>query len=418
MKRRLTSFLLRLTASVLVLLNLHACTQAPIVESVQNQTVQAPVLVRAKAPPAIRQTNNLFTWRNVNIQGMGYVTGLVISPTSPYDVYVRTDVGGAYRFDRKNKTWFPLMDMFDTNFAAGGIGVESIAVDGLTNRVYAAVNRNNSTFIEKDKLKYKYSGEILVSNNRGVTWRPTGLGKHDIFVGPNNAYRSDTGERIAVDANKPELIYFASRRDGLWKKDGNADWKKVTGLPEASSLPEYQKDGKENKDIPGFTFVVFGKGNIIYIGVHGSGVWRSADGGNSWQNISNEGAKNPVRAVVASNGTLYVAFGTWGSNGQNTSGSIRKYSNSNWTSITPDGEGRVYSAITVHPNQPNTIMAVSDKFVYMSTNGGQSWNKQTMYMGAYDANNPSDKINPTAPGYYQSYASTGAASITYDSTLR
>ncbi len=419
MERRLTSFLLRLTASVLVLLNLHACTQAPIVVNVQNGTTQAPVLVRAKAPPAIRkpksaQANNLFTWRNVNIQGMGYVTGLVISPSSPYDVYVRTDVGGAYRFDRKNKTWFPLMDMFDTNFAGGGIGVESITVDGLTKRVYAAVNRNSSTFTEKDKLKYKYSGEILVSNNKGITWQPTGLGKHDIFVGPNNAYRSDTGERIAVDPNKPELIYFASRRNGLWRKDGNTDWTLVTGLPEASSLPEYQKDGKDNKDIPGFTFVVFDKAKNIYVGVHGSGVWRSADGGNSWQNISNEGAKNPVRAVVASDGTLYVAFGTWGGNGQNTSGSIRKYSNGNWTSITPDGEARVYSAITVHPNQPNTVMAVADKFVYMSTNGGQSWDKQTMYMGAYDANNPKDKINSTAPGYYQSYASTGAASITFD----
>lgn len=425
MERRLALFLLRLTLCVLVLLNIHACTEASIVESVQNETLKTPVLVRAKAPPPIRkprsvQANNLFTWRNVNIQGMGYVTGLVINPTSPYDVYVRTDVGGTYRFDRENKTWLPLMDMFDTNFSSGGIGVESITVDSLTNRVYAAVNQNNSTFKDGEKLKYKYSGEILVSNDRGTTWQPTGLGKHNIYVGPNQAYRSDTGERLAVDPNKSELIYFASRRDGLWRKDGNADWTRVTGLPEPSSLPEYQKDGKDNKDIPGFTFVVFDKAKsagatqTIYIGVHGSGVWRSTDGGNSWNNISQQDANNPVRAVVASDGTLYVAFGTWGGNGQNTSGSIRKYSNGNWTSITPDGEGRVYSAITVQPNQPNTIMAVADKFVYMSTNGGLSWNKQTMYMGAYDTNNPKDKINPTAPGYYQSYASTGAASITFD----
>jgi xyloglucan-specific exo-beta-1,4-glucanase len=424
MKRRLNLFLLRLTASVLVLLNLHACTQVTSVESVQNQTQIAPVLVRAKAPPAIRkpsskQDNKLFTWRNVNIQGMGYVTGLVINSTSPYDVYVRTDVGGAYRFDRKNKTWLPLMDMFDTNFSGGGIGVESIATDRLTNRIYAGVNRNSSTFKDGEKPKYKYSGEILVSSNRGITWQPTGLGKHNVYMGPNQAYRSDTGERLAVDPNKSDLIYFASRRDGLWKKDGSADWVRVSGgLPEPSGLPEYQKDGKENKDIPGFTFVAFDKANssgktqTIYVGVHGSGVWRSTDGGNSWNNI--EGAKNALRAAVASDGTLYVTFGTWGSNGQNTSGSIRKYSNGKWVAITPDGEGRVYSAITVQPNQPNTIMAVADKFVYMSSDGGQSWNKQTMFMGAYDANNPKDKVNPTAPGYYQSYASTGAASITFD----
>ena len=39
-----------------------------------------------------------------------------IAPVKPYDVYVRTDAGGAYRFDRKNKKWLPLMDMFDSNF--------------------------------------------------------------------------------------------------------------------------------------------------------------------------------------------------------------------------------------------------------------------------------------------------------------
>ena len=425
MRQHLTKFLWRLIASVLMLLHLHACTEVPVVNGVQHELAkQAPVLVREEAPPPIRkpnqQTNNLFTWRNVNIQGMGYVTGLVINPTSPYDVYIRTDVGGVYRFDRKNKNWLPLMDMFNTNFSQGGVGVESVAIDGLkSSRVYAAVNRNNSTFKDGGKEKYKYSGEVLVSDNRGITWQPTGLGKHNVFVGPNQAYRSDTGERLAVDPNKSGLIYFASRRNGLWKKDSNLDWTHVTGLPEASSLPEYLKDGKNNLDLPGFTFVVFDKRTVcagttqtIYVGVHGSGVWQSTDGGNSWKNI--QGAVNPVRGVIKSDGTLYVAFGTWGADGKSISGSIRKYNNGNWTSITPDGEGRGYSAIAVSSNQSNTVMAVADKFVYISTSGGESWDKQTMYMGADDANNPKDKINLTAPGYYQSYASTGAASIVLD----
>ncbi len=410
--------LLRLIAIVLMLLNIYACTKNLLVNGVQDKAI-APALVRESAPPPTRKSKrqpNLFTWRNVNIQGMGYVTGLVINPTSPYDVYVRTDVGGAYRFDRQNKNWLPLMDMFNTNFSQGGVGVESIAVDALkSSRVYASVNRHNSTFKDGNKEKYKYSGEILVSDDRGITWQPTGLGKYNVYVGPNQAYRSDTGERLAVDPHKSGLIYFASRRNGLWRKDGNADWSRVTGLPEASSLPEYLKDGKDNLDLPGFTFVVFDKRTVragttqtIYVGVHGSGVWQSTDGGNSWKNI--QGAVNPVRAVI-NDGTLYVAFGTWGSDGKNLSGSIRKYHHGNWTSITPDGE-RGYSAITVG-SQSNTLMAVSDKFVYLSTSAGD-WDKQTMYMGADNTNNPKDKINPTAPGYYQSDASTGAASIVLD----
>jgi xyloglucan-specific exo-beta-1,4-glucanase len=419
-------FLFALSAlTVLTVLLVNACGQEL---SRQNNQLEAPIatyqptLLQVKAPQPVRKRKNtqlkdLFSWRNVNIQGMGYVTGLVISPKSPNDVYVRTDVGGVYRFNRKNNSWFPLMDMFNTNFSKGGIGVESIAVDPSNpNRIYAAIARNNSSFKDGDgKQKYQYSGEIMVSDNRGDSWQSTGLGKHNIYVGANQAYRSDTGERLAVDPNKSGLVYFASRRHGLWKKEGNADWVQVTGgLPPASSLPEYKKpDGKDNEDIPGFTFVVFDQPTQnIYVGVHGSGVWQSRDGGKSWQNI--QGANNPLRGAIADNGTLYVAFGTIGGNGKNTSGSLRKYENGAWTEITPDGQGRIYSGVTVQPNQPNTVMAISDKFVYRSPNGGQTWDKQTMAMGAFDANNPKDTINTSAPGYYQAYASTGAASITID----
>src|ERR1019366_10030787 len=79
-----------------------------------------------------------FAWESVNLQGMGYVTGLVIHPLPPHDIYVRTDVGGAYRYDRAAERWLPLMDRFGT--AESAFGVERIAVDpNDANTVYAAV---------------------------------------------------------------------------------------------------------------------------------------------------------------------------------------------------------------------------------------------------------------------------------------
>jgi xyloglucan-specific exo-beta-1,4-glucanase len=362
-----------------------------------------------------------FNWKNVNIQGMGYVTGLAIAPLSPNDVYVRTDVGGAYRFDNANNQWLPLLDKFDSNFAKGGIGVESVAVDPQKpQRVYVAVNRNYTSFKDTDgKTKYKYGGEVMVSEDRGATWKPTDLAPKNVYLGPNQAYRSDTGERIAIDPNKSGLVYFASRRDGLWKKDGQQAWTPVSGgLPNPSSLPEYKlPNGNDNPDIPGFTFVLFdkrsGKANSasqsIYVGVHGSGVWYSGNGGNSWTNIA--GGVDPVRGAIASDGTLYVSFGTLAANGKQASGGVRKYYSNTWTDITPDGQDKVYAAVTVQADQPNTVMAIFDKYVYRSTDGGKNWNKQTLYMGAADANNPKDQVNPSAPPYYQSYAATGAAAI-------
>ena len=369
--------------------------------------------------PAQSQTPQQFAWKNVNIQGMGYVTGIAVSPVSPNDVYVRTDVGGPYRFDRGGNKWLPLMDMYNTNFARGGIGVESVAVDPvLSSRVYVAVNRGNSTYQEWGKQKYNYSGEVMVSDDRGVTWKPTGLGSKNVFVGPNSAYRADTGERLMVDPNKSGLLYFASRKDGLWKRNGDAGWERVNGgLPGASSLPGYSPD---NVDMPGFTFVAFDKnsgggGNAsrnIYVGVHGSGVWASNDGGNSWRNIG--GANNPVRGTVASDGTLYVSFATWDNNWSKNTGSVRRFKNGSWTNITPDGDRRIYSAVTVQPNVPNVVMAVADREVYRSTNSGVNWTKLTMTMGANDPNEPGVPTNSTAPGYYKGYSSSGAAAIAFD----
>ena len=415
--RRL-SFLLLLVCTALLLLALHACGQESVVQTQSQVEAQSQVPTQSRSPTRSK-TGQFFNWENVNIQGMGYVTGLAIAPIAPYDVYIRTDVGGAYRFDRKTNQWIPLLDMFDTNFAKGGIGVESIAIDPTQpQRVYVVTNHRNSTVKAGDgKMQYKYAGEVMVSDNRGETWKPTGLGKNNVFVGPNNAYRSDTGERLAVDPNKSGLLLYASRRDGLWKKDGVGAWTRVLGgLPDPSSLPGYKNpDGKESDDIPGFTFVAFDKNSsklnnptqTIYVGIHGSGVWRSTNGGNNWSNIV--GGNDPLRSAIASDNTLYVSFGTPGSNGSKTSGGVRKYKSGAWTDIAPDGTDKVYSAVSVQADQPNTVMAISDKYVYRSLDGGKNWKKQTMYMGARDANNPKDPVNSSAPGYYLSYSATGAS---------
>jgi xyloglucan-specific exo-beta-1,4-glucanase len=426
--RRL-SFLLLVVCTALLLLGLNACGQEPIVQKQSELQAQSQVQNQSKVPtqprsPAESNTGQFFKWKNVNIQGMGYVTGLAIAPQSPHDVYIRTDIGGAYRFIRQTNQWLPLLDMFDSNFAKGGIGVESIAIDPtLLKRIYVVVNHRNSSFKAGDgKMQYKYAGEVMVSDNQGGTWKPTGLGKNNVFVGPNNAYRSDTGERLAVDPNKSGLLLYASRRDGLWKKNGEQVWTRILGgLPDPKSLPGYKNpDGKESDDIPGFTFVTFDKNSgrlnnptqTIYVGVHGNGVWRSTNGGVSWSNIA--GGNDPLRSAIASDGTLYVGFGTIGNNGNKTSGGVRQYKNGTWTDITPDGTDKLYSAVTVQLNQADTVMAISDKYVYRSTNGGKNWKKQTMYMGAYDANSPKDPVNSSAPGYYLSYAATGASVVVID----
>ena len=171
---------------------------------------QALALLAWLLPAARSESVQLFQWKNVNIQGMGYVTGLVVQPAAPFDVYIRTDVGGAYRFDRPSSNWIPLLDGLATQ---AGIGAESVAVDpGTPSRLYVVIPRTNAIV----NNEYQYTAEAMVSEDRGITWRGTGLVQYGLYIGANDDYRVESGERLAVDPNNSSVMYFASRRNGLW----------------------------------------------------------------------------------------------------------------------------------------------------------------------------------------------------------
>ncbi len=260
-----------------------------------------------------------YTWASVATRGMGTVTGIAIAPTKPFDIYVKTDVGGAYRYDRAHDRWLPLLDAIGLggpplDGTAQGVGVEAVATDPVKpGTAYVVVQYASGQTGNPPYAQYTFTGEVLRTTDQGRTWTPLGLAPHHIAINPNGGYRSDTGERIAVDPKHTASLFFASRENGLWRKEGTADWAQVGGLPDPTTLPGYHADGQPNPDQAGFTFVAFdnskpsGLANsaIIYVGVTGTGVWASRDGGVTWANSG--GPTDAQRGTVASDGTLYVS---------------------------------------------------------------------------------------------------------------
>src|SRR5687768_6519010 len=170
--------------------------------------------------PPTKTDGTPYIWKNVTILGGGYVTGVVYSPAKAGVVYARTDVGGAYRLNPSDKSWIPLTDHFNRQ-QANYIGVESLAVDPSDpNKVYAAVG----TYTQD----WAGNGAILRSNDQGKTWERTDV----LFKMGGNENGRGNGERLAVDPNDGKILFFGSRKNGLWKStDAGVTFKKVESFP-------------------------------------------------------------------------------------------------------------------------------------------------------------------------------------------
>ena len=145
-------------------------------------------------------------------------------------------MGGAYRWDDSAQRWIPLTDgMGDVDFT----GIESLAVDPSDpNRVYLAAG-----------IYSRGKAAILRSADQGRTWQRTDV---PFKMGGNEAGRFN-GERLAVDPNDGAILFFGSRRDGLWKSaDRGATWQKVETFPDRRLAQSRRSDTTDSRPWFGF----------------------------------------------------------------------------------------------------------------------------------------------------------------------
>ncbi|MFE9845024.1 RICIN domain-containing protein [Streptomyces goshikiensis] len=306
-----------------------------------------------------------YTWRNAQVVGGGYVTGLVFNPREKGLLYARTDMGGAYRWDTGAEQWIPLTDWIgekDWNL----LGVDALATDPVdANRLYLATGTYTNNWAG--------NGAILRSADRGRTFQRTDL---PFKLGGNEDGRG-AGERLAIDPANNGTLLLGTRKNGLWRSaDHGATWSQVSSFP--------VKDGASSG--AGISFVTYGPASskTVYVGVadKSTSLYRSTDGGSTWQAVPGQPTgQMPQHGVVSGDGSLYLTYtNALGPNGV-TGGSVWKHTPAGgaWKNVSPSQGNYGFSGLAVDPRKPSTVMVTTlgrwwpEDEIYRTTDGGTTW---------------------------------------------
>ncbi|MDO6470902.1 glycosyl hydrolase [Maribacter sp. 1_MG-2023] len=152
-----------------------------------------------------------------------------------------------------------------------------------------------------------------------------------------------------------------------------------------------------------------GEPNLFYFGAAGGGVWKTLDGGRTWDNISDGyfgGSIGAVEVAKSDPNVIYVGGGEKTLRGNVSSGyGVWKTEDGGktWASAGLE-KSRHVPRLRVHPTDYNTVYAAvlgdiykptKDRGIYKSTDGGKNW-KQVLFVNeqagavdlTFDPNNP------------------------------
>jgi photosystem II stability/assembly factor-like uncharacterized protein len=239
-------------------------------------------------PPA--QLDKLFAWRSIGPANMGgRITSLAVFEADPTCYYVGTASGGLLKTINNGSTFTHQFD----HEATVSLGAVAVAP---TNRdlVWAGTGEANP------RNSVSYGDGVYKSTDGGKTWKNVGL-KKSFQIG-----------KIVVHPHSPEIVYVAAlgrlygpnEERGLFKtSDGGKSWQRVwflddkTGVldvvmspanPEVLVLAAWERRRDEFDAFVGDAKAPVAADRYAPATTHGpgSGLYKSTDGGKSWQKLT------------------------------------------------------------------------------------------------------------------------------------
>jgi photosystem II stability/assembly factor-like uncharacterized protein len=320
---------------------------------------------------SIDRVFNGMTARSIGPAGTsGRVASIAVSPIDDRIIFVGAATGGLWKSEDGGYAWTPIMDDIAVN-SIGALALSPAAPHIIWVGTGEA-NARNSMGVGRGVWK---------SMDGGDTWTHLGL------------ERTEHIEAIIAHPTDPDVAWVSAMgpawsdgdQRGIFKTtDGGSTWTKVLYVDETTGGFELIVDPSNPEHLIASTWEFRREPWFMNSGGEGSGIWKSFDGGDTWDKLSvkdglPEGILGRIGLAWATNDPRVVyALVEAGE-----SAMLRSSDGGNsWTSVNTDpgvnGRAFYYSRVYVDPTNENRVYRVSGSMT-VSEDGGRSFTDVTPF---------------------------------------
>jgi len=324
------------------------------------------------------------------------VAGVVQDPMT----YYMGATGGVWKTDNAGESWYNVSDGFMKTASVGAIAVS----ESDPNVVYVGMGE-----APVRGVMTSHGDGVYKSTDAGKTWKHMGLEKTRQI------------SKIVVDPRNPEVLivgaqgspYAATEDRGIYRsEDGGESWTKVHYIDENSGVSDLSMDMTN----PRIVYAAYWDHRRfpwkVQSGGPGSGIWKSMDGGVSWNKLT-EGLPKGVMGKIGVSVSRANPNKVWAIIEADNGGLYRSDNGGkNWRLINPDRLLRArswyYMHIQAHPTDDESVFVMNAPLVQSTDNGKTFVNLNTPH-----GDNHQIWVNPLHPEYMIN-ANDGGANVSID----
>jgi photosystem II stability/assembly factor-like uncharacterized protein len=316
-------------------------------------------------------------WRNIGPWRGGRSVAVCGIPDDPATYYMGTTGGGLWKTDDMGNNWLNISDGF---FKTGSVGAVAVAPSD-PNVVYVGMGEH----AVRGVMTHHGDG-VYRSTDAGKTWQHLGLQQTQHIA------------RIVIDPRNPDILlvaaqgalYGPSEQRGIFKSaDGGKNWKRVLYVNDKTGCAELSMDPRNPRILYA---AMWEHGRLpwkVISGGPGSGLYKSTDGGDTWQRLENglpkEMGKMSIAVCPSRPDKVYALIE---SDSDKEAGGlfVSEDAGKSWRRITNDHRlvqrAWYYIELFTDPKNDNTLYVLSAPAL-RSTDGGNTWEDISNTHGDY-----------------------------------